>query len=228
MKVTLLEHTPNPDLVVAVAAKQCYSSKTATEIINKGLDEKEISNFVQKLFRIGHESPFEHVSFTFGVDGVSRTLTHQLVRHRIASYSQKSQRYVSEARFQYVTPTSIKSNKEAEEEYEKCMRSINHTYEKLIFLGILKEDARYALPNSCTTDIVITMNARALLNFFKLRCCTRAQAEIRQMAYLMLGEVKKVAPNIFGFAGASCEVLGYCPEGKMSCGRYPTLENIKK
>lgn len=171
-------------------------------------------------------SPFEHLSFTFGIEGVSRTLTHQLVRHRIASYSQKSQRYVNEKEFEYITPPSIQANDEALGCYEAVMKMLNNAYGKLVDLGIPKEDARYVLPNACETKIIVTMNARSLFNFFNHRCCMRAQWEIRQMAYQMLKLVKEVAPETFKKAGASCDTLGYCVEGNMSCGRYSTLNDI--
>lgn len=231
MKVELISYTQNPELIVTAAAKQCYSMDSATDIIGDivGTDYKK---FINKLFNMGHLSPFEHVSFTFAVDGISRACSHQLVRHRIASYSQKSQRYVSEDMFEYVIPQSV-SNKMTPDNYmafniyKKAMRDIQRCYDYLIEKGIPKEDARYVLPNACCTSIVITMNARSLFNFFAHRCCSRAQWEIREMANLMLKEVKKVAPNIFKNAGANCVTLGYCPEGKMSCGRCPTLEEYK-
>lgn len=226
MKVKLFNYTPNPDMTVASAARQCYSPDFIDRIASE-LENKDYGEFVQKLFNLGHFSPFEHVSFTFAISGVSRALTHQLVRHRIASYSQKSQRYVSENKFEYIIPPSIKKNHEAYIEYTKTIEDIQRKYDKLINLGIPKEDARFVLPNACETKILVTMNARALMNFFEHRCCTRAQWEIREMANKMLAEVKKVAPNIFSHAGATCMSLGYCPEGKMSCGRVPTLDDIK-
>ena len=227
IKVELLEYTPNPDKVVATAAKLCYSSKSVSELVESvNEDEDKTAAFVERLMSYGHMSPFEHLSFTFGIEGVSRTLTHQLVRHRIASYSQKSRRYVNEKEFEYITPPSIQANDEALGCYEAVMKMLNNAYGKLVDLGIPKEDARYVLPNACETKIIVTMNARSLFNFFNHRCCMRAQWEIRQMAYQMLNLVKEVAPETFKKAGASCDTLGYCVEGNMSCGRYPTLNNI--
>lgn len=227
IKVELLEYTPNPDKVVATAAKLCYSSKSVSELVESvNEDEDKTAAFVERLMSYGHMSPFEHLSFTFGIEGVSRTLTHQLVRHRIASYSQKSQRYVNEKEFEYITPPSIQANDEALGCYEAVMEMLNNAYGKLVDLGIPKEDARYVLPNACETKIIVTMNARSLFNFFNHRCCMRAQWEIRQMAYQMLNLVKEVAPETFKKAGASCDTLGYCVEGNMSCGRYPTLNDI--
>jgi len=187
----------------------------------------------------GHESVAEHAVFTFAVSGVSRALTHQLVRHRMASYSQQSQRYVkmsgkvNESQFDFVTPESFMTtvtddywNTEsgnnstlASEEFESLMESIGELYERMINAGIPEEDARYILPNACTTNLVVTMNGRELRHFFNLRCCTRAQWEIRELADKMLELVKEVAPILFENAGASCVATGKCPEGKKSCGR---------
>lgn len=233
MKVSLINYTNNPDLTVATAARQCYSPDDPVNILSKCQDNPGTQkDFIQKIAKMGHLSPFEHASFTFAISGISRACSHQLVRHRIASYSQKSQRYVSEDQFEYVVPPSIKalekSNPDAAKEYKSIMSELQTKYNFLVNKGIPKEDARYLLPNACCTSIVVTMNARSLLNFFAHRCCTRAQWEIRQMANLMLKEVKKVAPDIFVNAGANCEILGYCPEGKMSCGRYPTLDQYNK
>lgn len=226
MKVELLNHTPNSEQLVASAARLCYSPDDITEIKDK-MKGRQGEKLVEKLLNLGHESPFEHINFTFGISGVSRALTHQLVRHRIASYSQKSQRYVAERNFEYIIPPSVKNNPEALKIYEELMKNIGKTYERLTELGIEKEDARYSLPNGCETKIIVTMNARSLFNFFKHRACVRAQWEIRELAEKMLILVKEVAPNIFNKAGANCDFLGYCPEGDMCCGKVPTLEEVK-
>lgn len=226
MQVELLNYTPNPDLTVAMAARQCYSPESSIDIV-KDIINSDQSKFIKKLFEMGHMSPFEHVSFTFGIDGISRACSHQLVRHRIASYSQKSQRYVSEGMFDYSIPPKVKKTAEADKCFQEAMAKCQEAYDKLVEYGVPKEDARYVLPNACSTSIVVTMNARSLFNFFAHRCCTRAQWEIREMATLMLQEVIKVAPDIFGNAGANCTMLGYCPEGKMSCGRFVTLDQYK-
>ncbi len=253
-KVTLLAHTPDPERTVAFAAKLCYSP-SGIEDLRDGLTEEKVSSFVNMLADIGHESPIEHVSFTFGIEGVSRALTHQLVRHRLASYSQKSQRYVTEGAFSYVIPPEIADLPEAAELYKKTMQDDQDAYDKLA--DILKEkhfktflsegmdeksakraaekkaieDARFVLPNACETKIVVTMNARTLMNFFHHRCCNRAQWEIKEVADMMLKEVSKVAPNLFKKAGPSC-VGGACPEGKMTCGKAAFMrefyEELKK
>jgi len=217
VKVELLAYTPQPEQIVASAARLCYSADGVTELM-ESMDEERVDNFIKKLADMGHESPFEHVNFTFGVEGVSRALSHQMVRHRIASYSQKSQRYVNEKSFTYIVPPSIASNEEALADYHAQMEAIRKAYTRLSEI-IPREDARYVLPNACETKFVVTMNVRSLNNFFRLRCCQRAQWEIRELAKTMLKEVSKVAPRIFANSGAACEVEGYCPEGEYSCGR---------
>ena len=216
MKVTLITHTPEPEKVIASAAKLCYSSSDIETLMN-GLTPEKIEVFIKKLTDLGHQSPLEHCTFTFGIEGVSRSLTHQLVRHRIASYSQKSQRYVKEGQFEYITPSSIAESESDMSMFKETMLQCQRAYNYLVERGIPAEDARYVLPNACETKIIMTMNIRSLLHFFEERCCNRAQAEIRQMADTMLDICKEIAPNIFAKAGASC-VRGKCKEGKMCCG----------
>ena len=216
MKVTLITHTPEPEKVIASAAKLCYSSSDIETLMN-GLTPEKIETFIKKLADLGHQSPLEHCTFTFGIEGVSRALTHQLVRHRIASYSQKSQRYVKEGQFEYVTPPSIAQNLADVTVFKDFMEHCQQAYDYFIENGIPAEDARFVLPNACETKLVMTINIRSLLHFFDERCCERAQWEIRQMADIMLNICKEVAPNIFAKAGASC-VRGKCKEGKMCCG----------
>lgn len=227
IKCKLISHTPEPEKVVSIAVKLCYSKSDVDGLITGVLTGNDTEKFIDKLKGMGHESPLEHVSFTFAIEGVSRTLTHQLVRHRIASYSQKSQRYVSENNFEYIVPPSIARDSQAKEKFENLMCTIRQAYNKLASMDIPKEDARYVLPNATETKIIVTMNARSLFNFFSLRCCTHAQWEIRQLANLMLAEVQKVAPILFKNAGASCK-KGYCPEEGRSCGNAPTLSFLKE
>lgn len=227
IKCKLISHTPEPEKVVSIAAKLCYSKSDVDGLITGVLTGNDTEKFIDKLKGMGHESPLEHVSFTFAIEGVSRTLTHQLVRHRIASYSQKSQRYVSENDFEYIVPPSIARDSQAKEKFENLMCTIRQAYNELARMDIPKEDARYVLPNATETKIIVTMNARSLFNFFSLRCCTHAQWEIRQLANLMLVEVQKVAPILFKNAGASCK-KGYCPEEGGSCGNAPTLSFLKE
>ncbi len=224
MKIRILEHTPNPEKVIANAARLCYSSLNIDGLFEKYTDEQN-AKMVDKLVEMGHESPLEHTSFTFGVEGVSRSLTHQLVRHRIASYSQQSQRYVREDQFEYVIPPSIVGDEELKEMFKSQMEILQSIYDLFVFRlmenGYTEkeaiEDARYIFPNATETKIVFTMNARSLLNFFRLRCCNRAQWEIREMADEMLRQCLEIAPTLFKRAGASC-MYGKCTEGKMTCG----------
>ena len=239
--VTLLACTPEPEKLVAAAAKLCYSP-SSIETIREGLTEEKTSSFVQMLAEIGHESPIEHASFTFGIEGVSRSFLAQITRHRIASYSVQSQRYVAEDSFAYVVPPEIEAIPEAKEEFLAAMREDQAHYERLTALlkekhreELLREgktekeadraaekraieDARFVLPNACETKMVCTFNARSLLNFFSHRCCNRAQWEIRDVACQMLALVREADPHIFEKAGPPC-LRGACPEGKMTCGK---------
>lgn len=227
INVKLLEYTPDPERVVAMGARLCYSARGSEELA-ESLTDEEIGRMVAMLAELGHASVFEHVSFTFGIEGVSRVLTHQLVRHRIASYSQQSQRYVAARDFAYITPPSIGENPAAKAKYAELMKEIRRAYDEFVAAGIPKEDARYILTNAAETKILVTMNARSLMHFFNLRCCYRAQWEIREMANLMLAEVKKAAPRLFRNAGASCVNTGRCPEGKMTCGHFAEMIKLRE
>lgn len=247
MKVELLRYTPDGEKLIASAAKLCYSPVGISDI-EKNLDDKNMEKFLDMLVKLGHESPIEHISFTFGVEGVSRTLTHQLVRHRIGSYSQQSQRYVKLEQFEYIIPPSIAEEPEAQKLFVEAMEKDQQYYNKITEILFKKhfreylekgikekearqksekqaiEDARYVFPNACETKIVFTMNARSLLNFFKLRTCNRAQWEIRKLATEMLKAVKKVYPTLFKNAGPAC-LKGSCPEGNMTCGEIIDVRN---
>lgn len=216
MKVTLITHTPEPEQLVAAAAKTCYSDAGFEDIITK-LSPDAAAAFIEGLPE-AHESPVEHVTFTFGIEGVSRAFLAQLTRHRIASYSVQSQRYVGMSGFGYVVPPSIAGNEEAAEMFERCMDMLDTYYAYFRSAGIPAEDARYVLPNACETRVMVTMNVRSLYNFFRLRCCKRAQWEIRAVAEEMLRLCREVAPTLFAKAGAAC-VRGGCKEGKMGCGK---------
>lgn len=219
MNIKLIGFTPNPEKLPAMAAKLTHS-KSKPEDLHKSSD-KELKAILKHVMNLGHTSVIEHTSFSFAISDVSRSLTHQLVRHRIASYAQQSQRYVNLNEPNYVTPPKIAKNKEMKKAYDKTMKNIWKEYNKLLDLGIPTEDCRYVLPNATCTNIIVTMNARSLLNFFKLRCCQHAQWEIRHLAKKMLEEVKKVAPTIFKNAGPSCKSEGICPENKNDCPLYP-------
>lgn len=213
MRVTLVAYTPNPDQVCDMAARTCTSSECPelSTAVNK-------TRALEHALASGHESVAEHAVFTFQVEGISRACSHQLVRHRVASYSQQSQRWVNMEGFDYVIPVSIDiGSDDVFNEYISLMDSIDKMYHSFIERGIPEEDARYILPNACTTNIVVTMNARELRHFFSERCCERAQWEIRMLAVMMLEQVRGVAPVLFDDAGSKCKHLGYCPETK-GCG----------
>ncbi len=217
LKVKLISYTPDADKLVAAAAKLCYSAADV-DILLDSLTADKVESFIEKLTDLGHESPIEHASYTFAVEGVSRALLAQLTRHRIASYSVQSQRYVDKSDFDYVVPLSIADDTECIEMYDRCMDMLNTYYLYFTSAGIPAEDARFVLPNACDTRIVFTMNARSLHNFFRLRCCNRAQWEIRALADEMLRLCREVSPVLFRHAGAACAVTGKCSEGSMCCG----------
>ena len=219
MNVKLIGFSPNPEKLPAMAAKLTHS-KTKPEDLDKTSD-KELKAILEHVTNLGHTSVIEHASFTFAISDVSRSLTHQLVRHRIASYSQQSQRYVNLNEPNYIIPPKISKNKEMKQAYEQTMDIIWKEYNKLLDMKIPGEDSRYVLPNATCTNIIVTMNARSLLNFFELRCCMHAQWEIRTLANHMLKEVKKVAPTIFKNAGPPCKTKKVCPENKKDCPLYP-------
>lgn len=244
VNVELLTYTPNPEKVVAAAAKLCYSDTGASNLYD-GLDTEKTRKFVKMLAGLGHESPLEHASFTFAIEGVSRALLAQITRHRIASFSVQSQRYVKRTNYDFIVPPNISENPEALEEYNKIMQQCVEGYqkltdilqkdaaEKMIAEGLDEEeawkkaektaieDARFVLPNASDTKMVVTMNARSLHNFFSLRCCNRAQWEIRSVADKMLMLCREVAPSLFASAGPGC-ICGKCTEGKMTCGKPRT------
>ncbi len=238
LRVELLACTPNAEALIYAAFRQCYHNGFVGDmwprLLSGEIDRDEQCRFIEDVVRSGHTSPVEHVSLTFAIEGVSRALTHQLVRHRIASYSQQSQRYVDGSGFDYILPPAIASNSGSREKFEQCMEMIGDAYRELREMLIVagrtstqaSEDARFVLPQAAETRIVVSMNCRSLLNFFEERCCARAQWEIRHMANKMLKLAKEAVPVVFAAAGAKCERLGYCPEGeKFTCGRYPLLKN---
>ncbi|MCI1964600.1 MAG: FAD-dependent thymidylate synthase [Oscillospiraceae bacterium] len=240
-KVTLITYTPSPDQLIAQSARLCYSS-ASIEGIHQGLTPEKTASMVGMLAEMGHDSPTEHASFTFGIEGVSRSFLAQITRHRIASYSVKSQRYVNEKDFEFVIPPEIDAIPQARKEFLAAMEDDRRRYETLSQLlwekhkkelmesgmtekkaasaarKMANEDARFVLPNACETKMICTFNARSLNHFFSLRCCNRAQWEIREVATEMLRLARKAAPELFQHAGPSC-VRGACSEGKMSCGK---------
>lgn len=216
MHVQLLTHTPEPEKVVAAAARLCYSAASIDNLMGREPSEQE--DLLRKILDLGHLSVLEHAVFSFGVEGISRACSHQLVRHRLASFSQQSQRYVSNTdRFESVTPPSVTDDPKLARRFESMLDEIHVLYRDMIDAGIPAEDARFLLPNAAATKIVMTMNARELRHFFQLRCCRRAQWEIQDMAKEMLRQARSAAPLLFDKAGPGC-LDGPCPEGRMTCG----------
>lgn len=250
MKVEILSYTPNGERLIAAAAKLCYSA-TDIDQVYTGLTPDKTESFIDMLVSVGHESPFEHVSITFGIEGISRAVLAQITRHRIASFSAQSQRYVNKQNFEYITPPAIAANPEALKVFETAMEQDRSHYKELV--DILKqdivnrlvsegkdektaarlaekeaaEDARSVLPNACDTKIVMTMNVRSLYNFFSLRTCNRAQWEIRHLAIEMLRLCRGVYPKLFAKAGPNC-LTGPCTEGKMNCGKIREVRGFFK
>ena len=205
----------DPELVCGAAASTSSKGGTPSGIFD-GMDLETARRKIRQVTGYGHVSVIEHASFTFSVEGVSRAMTHQLVRHRVASYTQQSQRYVSyDTLEEYVTPKAIGENAEAKRVYDEVLSRVSEAYRKLLEKGISKEDARFVLPNAARTNIMVTMNARELRHFFNLRCCTRAQWEIREVAIEMLRQAREAAPALFSASGPTCVEYGYCSEGKM-------------
>ncbi len=247
LRVELLTHTPDPVALIYAAFRQCYHAGFVADmwprLLAGEIDAAAQGRFVADILESGHASPVEHVSLTFAISGVSRALTHQLVRHRIASYSQQSQRYVDGKDFNYIVPPSIAKNPAALKRFTACMAEISAAYNDLSDLLAqgaapaasadkaasakakekIRQDARFVLPQAAETRLVMTMNCRSLLTFFEERCCLRAQWEIRSLANAMLKLAKAAVPVIFDQAGPKCERLGYCPEGEQfTCGRMPS------
>ena len=232
LKVALIRHTLSPEETVALGARLCYSKATIDDLTQR-VSAKDQSDFVQKIMGMGHESVLEHASFTFGVEGVSRVLLAQLTRHRLASFSVQSQRYVSyENGFGYIVPPKIEAlGEEAKAEYERQMQQMHEWYcawqEKLGTGEGSNEDARFVLPGACETRLMMTMNVRELRHFFSLRMCSRAQWEIRAMATEMHRLCMEVAPALFADAGPGC-LRGACPEGAKSCGKAGEIKRERQ
>lgn len=227
MKVKLINYTKNPEKIVAQSARLCYSN-LGIEDLKKSLTNESITKLIKKIMRLGHYSVLEHITFTFAIEGISRVTSHQLVRHRIASFSQQSQRYVkiSKKDFPYIIPKSIAKDDKLRKIFIDAIKELDKIYHQFLDDNIAAEDARYILPQAVVTKIIITANARELLHIFKLRCCNRAQWEIREVAKSMLKEVKDIAPTIFENAGPPC-ILEPCPEGELTCGKPWSKKYVK-
>ena len=218
MKVELISYTPNPIAAIERAASTCYDSQPTD------------GRIMRHCYRSGHHSVLEFADFSFEISGISRALTHQLVRHRIASYAQRSQRYCVEDGFEYVTPRSVQKDEQAKACYDATMQQIRQAYDQLIALGIQAEDARMLLPNACCTRICVKMNLRALIHFCNERLCACAQWEIREMAREMVRAVVAVEPELAPFLVPKCEIHApycFCTETKKrSCGRHPVISDV--
>ncbi len=241
MNVKIISHTQQPEKLIAAAAKLCYSNAEIDDLMS-GLSKDKVDSFLDMLVTLGHQSPMEHVTFTFAIEGVSRSLLAQITRHRIASYSVQSQRYVRLENFTYVMPPEIENCEEAKIAFEHAMQQEAENYKNIA--TILKnnrinelvkqgkdekqavklaekmaiEDARFVLPNACDTKMIATFNVRSLNNFFAHRCCNRAQWEIRELADKMLKLCYEISPKLFTYSGPPC-LASNCPEGKMSCNK---------
>ena len=221
LKVKLVNFTSNPEMMVAVAARTCIRDKSY-EFLRDELTAQDVERIVTSVISKNHLNVLEHVDFTFSISGVSRVLTHQLVRHRIASYSLLSQQRTDSSQLEFTIPPDIEKNSDLAREYENAMECCREVYKKLIASGIRRGSARYVLPSSSNTRIMTTMNARALFNLFSQRECHAEEWEFRQVARLMHIELMKMTPKIFRYAGPPCQTRGHCPEGRdiLDCGGY--------
>jgi thymidylate synthase (FAD) len=211
-RVQLIRWTENADSLAQEAAAICYDAAPSPQVL-------------QFCIKSGHHSILEHNAFTFKI-WVARIISQQFTRHRIASFSQRSQRYCVEDAFAYYTPPEIAGNPEATLKWESFQTSVQELYDFLVQLGIPAESARMALTNATQTVFLMTMNARELRHFFKLRLCRRAQREIRQLAWQMLAALKQVSPVLFGDIDYPCKMAGFCDQGRMGCGITPSLDSI--
>ena len=230
LKVKLLSHTADPEQNVVAAIRQCYSSVGAEELKEKTTEEVK-KRLIKQVIESGHTSTLEHATFTFSIDGVSRVTEIHLIRHRIASFSIQSGRYVKRGDAAYRIPPAIKELKEKNKKlYEKYLKHLDNSqelYNELLDAEIKAEDARFCQPQSVQVKIVMSMNARELLHFFSVRSCNRAQWEIREIAKQMLDLVKEVAPNIFENAGPPCVSEKVCDQGNLSCGLWKAIKGAK-
>lgn len=219
MEVKLIEYTPQPIKTIYTAARTCYSSRNPEEILSSSPSEIKMRGLIKKIISQGHTSILEHVTFSFSISKLSRACSHQLVRHRIASYSQQSQRHVR-SKGEYVIPPSIQRRKKTRALFEKTMDELYSSYRKLIELGITKEDARYILPNAQTTNLVMSMDLRELIHAASVRLCNKSQWEIRSLFQDIKREIAKREKFIATLLVPKCKHLGYCPE-ENSCGLTP-------
>ena len=222
--VALISYTPDPERTIAAAARVSTSPTGASQLMQK-LTPQAVDRLLTRLISSGHLSPFEHASFTFAIEGISRVTSHQLVRHRMASYTQQSQRYVSLKDFDYITPATISAKRDLETKYQEMVRAAHNLYLEMLDAGIPAEDARYVLPQAGETKLVMTMNGRELIHVCSLRLCLRAQWEIVELFEKVKAEVQRVAPRLGAELKPKCYRLGYCDEAE-SCGIFPTAAEL--
>lgn len=219
LSVMEISHTDCPLETIYKSARQCISRGSVVDM--EPARYEKMVELVQRCMRAGHMSVLEHVSFTFAISGVSRALSHQLVRHRMASYSQQSQRYVKAVELEYVCPPSLREETSLERAFFlDSLKAAEHAYRTMLDSGVTAEDARFVLPQAVATNLVMTMNCRELLHFLEERCCRKAQWEIYDLAWEMRDILDGMLPEVFETAGPKCWRIGYCPEEK-GCGAYP-------
>jgi thymidylate synthase (FAD) len=226
IQVKLISYPEEAELIAKMAGLICYSGEKVFEEI-KDKASLKTDEYLEAIIKSGHLSILEHNVFVFYVSGISRVTSHQLVRKRIASFSQQSQRYVSAENFEYITPDEINKSTFGEK-YKEIVNQTHELYQEMVNNGIPKEDARYILPSATSTQLIVSMNGHSLIDLLVRRICERSQWEIRELAEMMLEEVKMVAPAIFKNLGAFCDFYGYCPENSHSCGRMPTIDELKE
>ena len=222
--VHLISKPENMLKTIYTACRTCYSADTPYEIYNSTDDEEKMLKLIERVISSGHYSTIEHIQVSFAISNVSRACTHQLVRHRHMSFSQKSQRYVKEkGQFDYIIPPTIMRNEELKAKFENFMGEISKLYCEFTEAGIPAEDARAVLPNAAASSLVASLNLRELIHIANLRLCTRAQYEIRCMVKAMCDAIIAEEPWLKAYLVPKCERLGYCDEDK-SCGRMPKRE----
>ncbi len=228
LQVDLISKPENILKTIYTACKTCYSAKLPIDIFDEAPDEEKMLSLVKKVISSGHYSTIEHIQFSFAISNVSRACTHQLVRHRHMSFSQKSQRYVREkGEFDYIIPEKIKNNETLKKKFEDFINTTSRLYQEFTDAGIPAEDARSILPNAASSSLVASLNLRELIHLANLRLCTRAQLEIRLMVKAMCDEVIRIEPWLSDYLVPKCIRLGYCDEEK-SCGRVMSKNEILK
>ena len=227
-EVKLISKPNNLLKTIYTACRTCYSADTPINIYDTADDEEKMLKLISRVISSGHYSTIEHIQITFAISNVSRACTHQLVRHRHMSFSQKSQRYVKEkGQFDYIIPPTIEKNPELKEKFEQFMSDISNKYQEFVEAGIPAEDARFVLPNATASSMVASLNLREMIHLANLRLCSRAQYEIRTLVKMMCDELSKQEPWLKDYLVPKCVRLGFCDEDKC-CGRMPKREDLLK